>query len=62
MLSLMDKQLGLTFLLQTYLGLASNVVQPMQREERKSIGAERFAAYHLHYIMANIYFSGPSIQ
>ncbi|KAI0690534.1 hypothetical protein BC835DRAFT_1307867 [Cytidiella melzeri] len=39
--SLMDKQFGLMFLLQTYLGIASNVVQPLQREERKSIGAER---------------------
>lgn len=37
----MDKQFGLHFLLQTYLGIASNVVQPGQREERKSIGAER---------------------
>ncbi|KAJ3556244.1 hypothetical protein NM688_g2131 [Phlebia brevispora] len=40
-ISLMDKQFGLHFLLQTYLGIASNVVQPGQREERKSIGAER---------------------
>ncbi|OCH87051.1 DNA/RNA polymerase [Obba rivulosa] len=40
-LSLMDKEFGLHFLLQTYLGIASNVVQPYQREERKSIGAER---------------------
>ncbi|KAH7925515.1 IMS-domain-containing protein [Leucogyrophana mollusca] len=40
-LSLMDKQFGLRFLLKTYLGIASNVVQPGQREERKSIGAER---------------------
>ncbi|KAH8107995.1 IMS-domain-containing protein [Cristinia sonorae] len=40
-LSLMDKQFGLHFLLQTYLGIASNVVQPGQRAERKSIGAER---------------------
>ncbi|KAI0075742.1 DNA/RNA polymerase [Panus rudis PR-1116 ss-1] len=40
-LSLMDKHFGLHFLLQTYLGIASNVVQPWQREERKSIGAER---------------------
>lgn len=37
----MDKQFGLHFLLQTYLGIASNVVQPGQRVERKSIGAER---------------------
>ncbi|KIY74363.1 IMS-domain-containing protein [Cylindrobasidium torrendii FP15055 ss-10] len=39
--SLMDKQFGLHFLIQTYLGIASNVVQPHAREERKSIGAER---------------------
>ncbi|KAL6310385.1 DNA/RNA polymerase [Sparassis latifolia] len=40
-LSLMDKQFGLQFLLQTYLGIASNAVTPGQRQERKSIGAER---------------------
>ncbi|KAH9935682.1 uncharacterized protein B0H18DRAFT_976825 [Fomitopsis serialis] len=40
-LSLMDKQFGLHFLLQAYLGIASNIVQPGTREERKSIGAER---------------------
>jgi DNA polymerase kappa len=40
-LQLMDKQFGLVFLLRTYLGIASNVVQPYQREEKKSIGAER---------------------
>ncbi|PCH43374.1 IMS-domain-containing protein [Wolfiporia cocos MD-104 SS10] len=40
-LALMDKQFGLHFLLQAFLGIASNVVQPGQREERKSIGAER---------------------
>ena len=43
----MDKQFGLTFLLQTYLGIASNVVQPGQREERKSIGSERYLAFLL---------------
>ncbi|KAG7446342.1 DNA/RNA polymerase [Guyanagaster necrorhizus] len=41
MLSLMDKHFGLRFLLCTHLGIASNNVQPHQREERKSIGAER---------------------
>ncbi|ETW80514.1 hypothetical protein HETIRDRAFT_46153 [Heterobasidion irregulare TC 32-1] len=41
MLSLMDKQFGLNFLLRTHLGIASNIVHPWQREERKSIGAER---------------------
>ncbi|KAI0369692.1 DNA/RNA polymerase [Pilatotrama ljubarskyi] len=40
-LHLLDKQFGLEFLLQAYLGIASNVVQPSQRDERKSIGAER---------------------
>jgi DNA polymerase kappa len=41
LLQLMDKQFGLVFLLRTYLGIASNHVQPYAREERKSIGAER---------------------
>lgn len=40
-LSLMDKQFGLKFLLRTHLGIASNTVQPYERHERKSIGAER---------------------
>ncbi|KAF8973061.1 hypothetical protein BDZ97DRAFT_1779128 [Flammula alnicola] len=40
-ISLMDKQFGLVFLLRTYLGITSNVVQAYRREERKSIGAER---------------------
>ncbi|THV05009.1 DNA/RNA polymerase [Dendrothele bispora CBS 962.96] len=42
-ISLLDKQfgLGLRSLLQTGLGIASNVVAPHQREERKSIGVER---------------------
>ena len=39
-ISLMDKQLGPMFLLGTHLGVASNVVQAHQRDERKSIGAE----------------------
>ncbi|KAF8904417.1 hypothetical protein CPB84DRAFT_1960811 [Gymnopilus junonius] len=39
--SLMDKQFGLVFLLQTHLGIANNVVEAHRREERKSIGAER---------------------
>lgn len=38
---LMDRQFGLNFLLRTYLGIASNVVRPGQREERKSVGSER---------------------
>lgn len=40
-LYLMDKQFGLNFLLNTHLGIASNVVQPITRDLRKSIGAER---------------------
>jgi DNA polymerase kappa len=40
-LSVMDKTFGLHGLLRIYLGIGSNVVQPHQREERKSIGAER---------------------
>ncbi|TFK54490.1 DNA/RNA polymerase [Heliocybe sulcata] len=38
---LMDKYFGLQFLLRTHLGIASNNVEPVLREERKSIGAER---------------------
>ncbi|PIL35892.1 transcription factor [Ganoderma sinense ZZ0214-1] len=45
-LSLMDKQFGLMFLLQSYLGIASNVVEPWQREEKKSIGSERQVTFH----------------
>ena len=33
------------FLYKAHLGIASNVVQPYQREERKSIGAERYVEY-----------------
>lgn len=40
-ISLMDGYFGLGFLLRTYLGIASNVVQPGRREERKSVGSER---------------------
>ncbi|KAI0256368.1 hypothetical protein BJV78DRAFT_1171398 [Lactifluus subvellereus] len=40
-LSLLDKQFGLHSMLRVYLGIASNVVQPWVREERKSIGSER---------------------
>ena len=42
---MMDKQFGLHFLLQAYLGIASNVVEPHTRDERKSIGAERCALF-----------------
>ena len=38
----MDKHFGMRFLLQTYLGIASNTVRPPERQERKSIGAERW--------------------
>ncbi|KAH0588868.1 hypothetical protein H2248_004659 [Termitomyces sp. 'cryptogamus'] len=38
---LMDKQFGSRFLFRTYLGVTSNVVKPLTREEKKSIGAER---------------------
>ncbi|KAG6897520.1 hypothetical protein C0992_000746 [Termitomyces sp. T32_za158] len=38
---LMDKQFGSLFLFRTYLGVTSNTVKPISREERKSIGAER---------------------
>ncbi|KAK1236311.1 hypothetical protein PQX77_000427 [Marasmius sp. AFHP31] len=40
-IALLDKHFHLHYLLQTYLGIASNVVKPHTREERKSIGAER---------------------
>ncbi|KAI0355704.1 DNA/RNA polymerase [Trametes cingulata] len=52
-LHLLDKQFGLEFLLQAYLGIASNVVQPWVREERKSIGAER--TFHALSDTAKIY-------
>ena len=41
----MDKQFGVHYLLRTHLGIASNVVQPHAREERKSIGSERFVSF-----------------
>jgi len=40
-LSLLDKQFGLHSMLRVHLGIASNVVQPRAREERKSLGSER---------------------
>ncbi|KAF9010581.1 hypothetical protein BDQ17DRAFT_1299087 [Cyathus striatus] len=40
-IALLDKQLGLRFLLRTYLGISSNVVRPYEREECKSVGVER---------------------
>jgi nucleotidyltransferase/DNA polymerase involved in DNA repair len=42
MILAMDKQLGLEGLLKAYLGIASNVVEPPARENRKSIGVERY--------------------
>ncbi|KAF5380614.1 hypothetical protein D9615_004634 [Tricholomella constricta] len=38
---LMEKQFGRQYLFRTYLGITSNVVEPMARGGRKSIGAER---------------------
>jgi len=43
-LSLLDKQFGLRSMLRIHLGIASNVVQPWAREEKKSIGSERSSA------------------
>ncbi|GJJ06399.1 hypothetical protein Clacol_000590 [Clathrus columnatus] len=40
-LFLLDKQFHSESLFLTYLGIASNVVQPMHRNERKSVGSER---------------------
>jgi DNA polymerase kappa len=41
-INLMDHYLGLESLLKAYLGIGSNVVQPGRREERKSVGCERY--------------------
>jgi DNA polymerase kappa len=49
-LALMDKQFGLNFLLKTYLGISSNVVQPGQRDERKSVGSERCAVHRSTFV------------
>ncbi|KAJ3971769.1 DNA/RNA polymerase [Lentinula raphanica] len=46
--ALLDKEFGLRFMLETYLGIASNVVRPHSREERKSIGAERYIISTFH--------------
>ncbi|KAL1736154.1 hypothetical protein EV714DRAFT_198680 [Schizophyllum commune] len=43
---LMDKHFGMRFLLQTHLGIASNTVRPPERQERKSIGAERYVTFN----------------
>ncbi|KAL5528151.1 hypothetical protein ACEPAF_7287 [Sanghuangporus sanghuang] len=40
-IGLMDHYFWKSFLYSAYLGIASNVVEPYSREERKSIGAER---------------------
>jgi DNA polymerase kappa len=47
-LSLLDKQFGLHSMLRIHLGIASNVVQPWAREERKSIGSERSPGTNIH--------------
>jgi DNA polymerase kappa len=44
---LMEKQFGRQYLFRTYLGITSNAVEPMAREERKSIGAERYGVLDL---------------
>ena len=54
----MDKHFGMHFLLQTYLGIASNIVEPGQREERKSIGAERYVLHTRTYF----YFSNSNTR
>lgn len=48
----MDKQFGHIFLLRTHLGIASNVVRPHAREDRKSIGAERQDLIHTLNLLA----------
>ena len=50
------------FLLRTYLGIASNVVQPMQRHERKSIGAERYCFSQPTHHMNRVSSIGRSFQ
>lgn len=54
----MDKHFGLVFLLRTHLGIASNIVRPHAREDRKSIGAERYICFYLHmnYFLSYSYF------
>lgn len=47
-LSLLDKQFGLHSMLRVHLGIASNVIQPWAREERKSIGSERSPSTNTH--------------
>lgn len=42
LINLMDHYLGLESLLKAYLGIGGNVVQPGRREERKSVGCERW--------------------
>ena len=39
-------------MLQTYLGIASNVVEPHRREDKKSIGAERLAILTWFYLFS----------
>jgi len=41
-------------MLRVYLGIASNVVQPWEREERKSIGSERSLAPHLRLTPSHV--------
>ena len=53
---LLDKYCGLNFLLRAYLGVTSNVVQPHSREERKSIGAERYAMEKIYNFLARSLF------
>lgn len=61
-ISLMDKgqEFGLKFLLQTYLGIASNSVLPRQRDERKSIGSERCVSIRLVVVYDSPVISGHS--
>ena len=60
-LSVLDKQFHLHSLLLISLGIASNVVQPGQRDERKSVGSERWVrnshgddAHHGVLVLQNI--------
>ena len=62
MLAVMDKQFGLGFLLRTYLGIGSNVVRPIQRHDRKSIGAERSVSSFRPFEVQNETTKNPPVR
>lgn len=44
----MPKRFAVDFLFQAHLGMSTNKVQPSQRDERKSVGASRYAQNPCH--------------